>query len=262
MHSSADCLHGTPIRILGGGSYAASRGHDTPPHRHDVWELVCYRSGRPQFVVDGLSADASAGLVWLTPPGHTHAERALTAFSNWYITIDAQTDQPWPRYGRDDTSGSIERLCATIVRELRHEGSDRAAMLACLAGELDLRLRRLATQGAPRSLVGEAESILDQADGPLSISALARRLRVAPSTLRLAFHRERGTPPASAWRNLRARRAAALLAHTDLTLGAVAEQCGFHSASHLSRWIRRLHGCAPGRLRAASLSMRPAMTLT
>ena len=75
-----------------------------------------------------------------------------------------------------------ERLCAAISGELRHEGPDRAAMLACLAGELDLRLRRVGLANTRRSVVAEAETLLELADGPLSISALARRLSVAPST--------------------------------------------------------------------------------
>jgi AraC-like DNA-binding protein len=191
-------------------------------------------------------------VLWLTPPGHTHAERALTAFTNWAICLDAPVGQPWPLHGRDDANGSVERLCAAIAGEMRHEGPDRAAMLACLAGELDLRLRRVGLADARRSVVAEAETLLELADGPLSISALARRLGVAPSTLRAAFHRERGASPASAWRSLRSRRAASLLAHTDLTLEAVASQCGFHSASHLSRWIRRLHSCSPGQLRGGA----------
>lgn len=244
-------LHGTPIRILGGGAHGAPRGGDMPPHRHDCWELVCYRSGRPQLVVDGVAHDASAGLVWLTPPGRMHAERALTAYANWYVVIAAPAQQPWPLLGRDDAAGSIERLCSTIVAELRRDGADRAAMLTCLAAELDLRLRRLGSGSSRRPLVAEAESLLEQADGALSIAALARRLGVAASTLRASFHAERGASPAAAWRSRRVQRAVDLLVHADLTLDAVAAQCGFHSASHLSRWIRRLHGCTPGRLRRA-----------
>lgn len=243
-------MHGTPIRIIGGGGHCAARGRDMPPHRHDCWELVLYRSGRPQFVVEGEARDASAGLVWLTPPGLVHAERALTAYANWYVVIAAPPGQPWPRVARDDADGALERLCAAIVRELHRDGPDRVAMLACLAGELDLRLRRLGSGAGRRPLVAEAVSLLEQAERPPSIAALARRLGVAPSTLRAAFHRERGAAPAAVWREQRLRRAAALLAHTDLTLAAVAAQCGFHSPSHLSRWIVRRHGCAPGRLRA------------
>lgn len=251
LHVAPKALHKTPIRVLNAGGYTAPRGRDTPRHRHDCWELVCYRSGTPQAEVDGAVVDASAGTIWLTPPGRTHAERALTAFSNWFVGIAAPADQPWPLVGRDDAQGSIERLCAAIVGEIHRSGPDRAAMLACLAAELDLRLRRLGAAPPRRSLAAEAEALLELSGGRISIRALARRLGVASSTLRAAFQRERGTAPATAWRGQRLRHAVALLAHTDLTLAAVAEQCGFHSASHLSRWIRRVHGCTPGRLRSA-----------
>jgi AraC-like DNA-binding protein len=257
LHTNAVELHKTPIRILGGGGHAAARGCDMPPHRHDCWELVCYRSGRPQLVVEGVARDASAGLVWLTPPGRMHAERALTAYANWYVVIAAPADQPWPLLGRDDAAGSIERLCSAIATELRRDGADRAEMLACLAAELDLRLRRLGQDGVRRPLVAEAESLLEQHDGALSIAALSRRLGVAPSTLRAAFHAARGASPAAAWRSRRIQRAVDLLAHTDLALEAVAGQCGFHSASHLTRWIRRQHGCTPGSLRRTDVPAVP-----
>jgi AraC-like DNA-binding protein len=258
MHTATATLHGAPVRILGGGGHAATRGRDTPRHRHDCWELVYYRSGNPQFVVaDGPTA-ASAGTVWLTPPGRPHAERALTAFTNWYIAVEAPADQPWPLVGRDDAQGALERLCGAIVSECRRDAPDREPMLACLAAELDLRLRRLGSGPQRRSLVAEAEVLLELAESPLSMGALARRLGVAASTLRASFHRERGAAPSAVWRDLRARRAAALLVHTDMTLASIAGQCGFHSASHLSRWIRRRHGCSPGDLRRGSAAHAPA----
>ncbi len=253
MHTSIPGLHGSPIRFLAGGGFTAPPRRDTPPHRHTAWELVYYRRGRPRFVVDGVATQARPGVVWLTPPGLVHAEIAGNGFMNWYICFDAPPDQPWPTQTQDDAAGSIERLCAAIVSELASTGTDRDAMLAFLAGELDLRLRRAATRGSANpglALVTEAEALSDQGhDAPLRLTALAKRLGVAASTLRVAFNQHRGEPPAIALRRRRIRRAVDLLTRTDLTLDAIADQCGFDSASHLSRWIRLEHGCPPGSLR-------------
>ncbi len=253
MHTATPDLHGSPIQILNGGGFTAPPRRDTPPHRHTAWELVYYRRGRPRFVVDGVATQAAPGVVWLTPPGHVHAELAGNGFTNWFIGIDAPPDHPWPTQAQDDATGTFERLCVAIVGELAGTGSDREAMLALLAGELDLRLRRSAARATADpglALVAEAEALFDQgSEDPLRLTTLARRLGVAASTLRLAFKQHRGEPPAIALRRRRIRRAVDLLTRTDLTLEAIADQCGFDSASHLSRWIRREHGCTPGSLR-------------
>ena len=129
-------MHGSPVVILGGGPHRAAQGRHTPPHRHACWELVCYRQGRPRYQV-GTQAPTPAGpgVLWLTPPGVTHAEWADTAFANWFILIEAPADHPWPQRAVDDADGGVERLCGEIVRELRAVGEDRAAMLDLLARE-------------------------------------------------------------------------------------------------------------------------------
>lgn len=251
MPATTASLHESPIRITAGGAYARPRGGRTLAHRHACWELVCYRTGRVRITVDGAATALGPGFLWLTPPGHTHAEEAVTAFANWYLLIEAPAATPWPLLAVDDAEGAITRLCGAIVRELSGGAPDQAALLACLATELDLRLRRAAQQrrDRPAALVAEAEAILDSEASPLRIGRLAARLGVAASTLRAAFQARQGCSPTHAVARLRARRAAGLLATTPLTLDQIAERCGYHSASHLSRWIRRLHGCTPGALR-------------
>ncbi|MEK7415203.1 MAG: AraC family transcriptional regulator [Planctomycetota bacterium] len=252
MPTTTGSLHRSPIRIIAGGSYGLPRGGRTPAHRHACWELVCYRTGRVRITVDGAPTDLGPGSLWLTPPGHVHSEEATTAFSNWYLLIEAPVATPWPLLAVDDAEGAVTRLCGAIVREHSGNASDKTAILACLAGELDLRLRRAVRQRRDRTaaLVIEAEAIFaGEPTHPLPIGRLAIRLGVAPSTLRAAFQARRGCSPSVAMAGLRAGHASGLLASTTLTLEQIAERCGYHSASHLSRWIRRLHGCTPGKMR-------------
>ena len=258
MHGSTNCLHGSPVlkgpvSILFGGAYTAPARRDTPPHRHTCWELVYYRRGRPRYVVDGVATQAGPGVIWLTAPGPIHAELAGAGFANWYLGLDAPADHPWPNHSHDDAQGSLERLSAAIVQEWSGDRPGRATMLELLATELDIRLRRAGAvdSAAPGlALVIAAEELLDQGEGDrLPVNAIARRLGVAVSTLRAAFHHHRGESPATCLRRRRIRRAVDLLTRTDLGLDAVADQCGFDSASHLSRWIRSEHGCTPGSLR-------------
>jgi len=64
---------------------------------------------------------------------------------------------------------------------------------------------------------------------------------------RLAF----GLAPAAALERLRCARAETLLARTDLPVEAIAHQCGFADASHLSHRFAALYGVSPRAYRAA-----------
>lgn len=257
MHPDATDWHGSPIRLTSGGAHAAPQGRHTPRHRHETWELVYYRQGQIRYQIDeGRPCPASPGIIWLTPPGHTHIEEALTAFANYFIHFTAPAGAVWPERLHDDADGSIGRLCAAIVRELSRREIDRAAMLDCLGHELALRLRRAAQAPRPDpavSLVMAAEMFLTESLGQgISLAGLAGRLDISVSTLRAAFHRVRGHSPRAAVQRLRAERALLLLSTSDLPLESVAEQCGYDSASHLGRWMRRLHGVSAGALRRAA----------
>jgi AraC-like DNA-binding protein len=249
-------------RIVGAGGYQAVRGHDTPPHRHPgLWELVYYRSGAVRYRVDGRTFPAEPGLIWLTPPGHSHAEESLEGFSNWCLAIQAPADHPWPLRCHDGTDGGIGRVCAAAVAEYAQPGQPfHDELIGLLSRELDLLLRRAADRPPPDAasrLVVAAEAAMDLELGkPLRLGDLARRLRVAPSTLRAAFARHRGCSPRDRLQKLRAAEAASQLRTTDRPIEAIALACGYDSASHLGRWIRRIYRCSPGALRTTASSSR------
>lgn len=83
----------------------------------------------------------------------------------------------------------------------------------------------------------------------LSIEEMAKRRGVSVSGFRQAFHEERGHSPVERRMQLRTCRAVRLLRSSTLKLKAVAELCGFHAASHLTRCIKAAEGCSPGALR-------------
>jgi len=84
---------------------------------------------------------------------------------------------------------------------------------------------------------------------PISIAGAARRVGVSPSSLRHYFAEQRGLSPQEALQQVRLRHALTLLRTSDLGLASIAERCGFHSASHLSRRVKAATGSSPGRLR-------------
>jgi transcriptional regulator GlxA family with amidase domain len=85
----------------------------------------------------------------------------------------------------------------------------------------------------------------------VTLHEVAREIGVSPSALRQYFHDVRNCSPREHLRRLRCDKAVRFLRTSSLKLEAIAELCGFDSASHLSRCVKAFTGKAPGRLRTA-----------
>lgn len=247
------------VRLLAAGAYRAPMGHDYPSHAHECWEIVYYRDGHIRCPVGDTVYDGEPGILLLTPPHVPHAEIAHTAYSNYFLAVEASPDTPWPTVCFDDADGSLGRVCAALTREWATPDTDappdRDALIALLLAELDLRLRRARTQAdlsPDEMLVRRAERLLSEratATPAPRIGDIAREIGIAPSTLRALFARHRGSTPRLHLQQARLRQALALLRGSTLTLEAVARRGGYDSASHLSRDVKRATGKSPGALR-------------
>lgn len=270
MHRMHYPLHESPPltlpKLVSVGAWNAVRGRDFPPHRHTVWEVVYYRAGHIRCPLGDQVFAGQPGVVLATPPGVTHAEIALTAYANFWAQIEAPPETPWPLHALDDVDQSLGHVISALVREdiARREGpSDHQAMIGLLLAQLDLLLRRAAASPPVEDAeltVRRAERLMDERcagitvhdgeDGATSaLTGIAREVGVAPSTLRAYFAACRGISPRDCWQAIRVRRAVALLRTSTLTLEAVAHLCGYDSASHLSRHVKRATGDSPGALR-------------
>jgi AraC-like DNA-binding protein len=236
--------------VLFAGYYSAD--DDFPRHQHPVWEIVYYTTGRIRMSVGAGEAEAGPGELIATPPGIPHAVTTLAPYDSIYVVLDPGPDASWPLVVRDGLDGRIRRVLEAIVAE---HATSSDGMTEVLVAELDILLGRMA--GPPASararLVAQAEALMrrELARGP-SVTWLAEQLAVAPSTLRLAFARERGTSPRSALAALRLWTALGYLRTSGLTLEAVARLAGYDSASHLSRAVKTATGEAPGRIRRST----------
>ena len=66
------------------------------------------------------------------------------------------------------------------------------------------------------------------------------------------FSKHLEMPPSVFYRELRLRRASGLLKQSQLSVSEIAVGCGFHSASHLSRYFQKKYGETPLRHRRAT----------
>ena len=279
MHVSSDLLHKTPqlmrtpelipesffrhgqssperrLRVLYAGPYFASKGMDFPLHMHTVWELHYYRAGYIDSLIQDERVPVRPGLMTLIPPNTVHGERACTDYANYFIHIDAPKGMQLPRLLADDADQSLLAVCAAIVREMANPRlTERDAMLDALSIQLGVLLQRASAQPATSTsaeqLVRQVELILEERYATsLCIKEVANEIGVSPSHLRAQFKRLRGITPMDRLQEIRLQRALSWLRHSNLTLEAIAHTCGYDSASHLSRNVKRATGCSPGTLR-------------
>lgn len=252
MHKPPDFIQKSPSakKMLCGGFYHAKVGQDFPPHSHPCWELVCYLSGRIDAPIDGNVYRTEPGLFLLTPPHTVHSERALTGYSNVFISLDITEAAEWPAIGHDDAKRSITETCTLLVDEWRAGGVEQTTMVDILLVRLGILMRRSAlVEDGSRSdtLVNLAEQIMeDRYATSLTIEQIAREVGCASSTLRDRFLRHRSHPPHEHLVEIRIRHAVALLRSSTAPLEAIAMMTGFYSSSHLSRAVRKATGKSPG----------------
>jgi transcriptional regulator GlxA family with amidase domain len=96
----------------------------------------------------------------------------------------------------------------------------------------------------------QAELILQERfPKKISVTGIARKIGVSPSSLQAHFVHLRGHSPLEHLHEIRARHAVAMIQNTNDPLETVAVRCGYHSASHLGMHIKRATGKTPSHLR-------------
>jgi AraC-like DNA-binding protein len=96
----------------------------------------------------------------------------------------------------------------------------------------------------------------------LPLRELAAGACVSPGHLSRLFRQHHGIGPVAAFELLRLGRAATLLTRSNLSVAAVADDCGFANPYHFSRRFRRVYGQPPGRYRRATTRLAPTEPLT
>jgi AraC-like DNA-binding protein len=146
------------------------------------------------------------------------------------------------KVGEDRSTGEVLRLLLTLF--VRGPLPDRAdeRLPPPLEGLLEL-VRRAWAPPAPTR--------------PLPLRELAAGACVSPGYLSRVFRHHYGTGPVAAVELLRLARAATLLARSNLSVAAVARDCGFANPYHFSRRFHRVYGRPPGRYRRAPSRTEP-----
>lgn len=99
--------------------------------------------------------------------------------------------------------------------------------------------------------VAKAERLIEErCVSPMTIREVAQAVHTSASTLRGYFKTVRGCSPREYLRQVRLGKAIGFLRTSTLKLEVVAELCGYDSASHLTRCVKKLTGQTPGEIRS------------
>jgi len=90
--------------------------------------------------------------------------------------------------------------------------------------------------------------ILERLDEPLDVAALARLAGCSQYHFSRAFARSVGISPYQYVIHLRLKRAVEMVRDGRIGLAEIAAKTGYSDQSHLTRWVRRVHGVSPTQL--------------
>lgn len=235
-----------------------------PEDRYSHWVLLAAQRGRFAYELADDEAMRAQGVsqygdLLLCPPGCTLRRAALepVLFHFAEFSVDAPRELPIGNIRiadmqRLDSTFACLRAWQQDALGSRDEEEVEHLLLDLLY--LAMRALRQAREREQRRvdpLMDDAASCIrqDALEGRLSLQQVASRLSVAPSQLTRRFQAAYGVTPVRYAAEVRLEKARALLADDELSLEAVAEQCGFQNAFYFSRVFTKFMKMSPSAYR-------------
>lgn len=232
-----------------------------PSHDHTAFEIVYHPGNRGWTTLrDGTRLDFGTGDTVVYAPYVAHDQGITHSGEECYLQL--ATSDPLPRALHGAAWRIPGPLPAWMVAELRALSNSQGDATPLARRVLDLRATAVLLhllQGAEAAarplaagqrLAAAAERYLQEHYRTLGTMAeVAAALAVSHDHLRHVFLRHTGRSLVHCLLEVRIARARDLLAHSTLSLAAIADQCGFATARYLSTVFRRLTGVTPGEFR-------------
>ncbi len=253
----ADCRdERVPLVVNCAGYVSMSRGFWTTGRRHDyylqlmdVGEMVCgaageeSRFGAGDFIIRppeepyryGLTGERAMGYYW----AHFTGNYTETLLANNGIV-------PGQVYRlNEEISSSIRRAFDGMFREFMMHGRGYEDLCAAKLTAILVELGRSVTDGGigrETRFAGLLEYIHRHYTEELCIAELAASEHLSVSRFREVFRRTFGCAPSEYIIGLRLQHARDLLTGTDLTIGEIAELCGYGDELYFMRLFRKKTG--------------------
>ena len=189
----------------------------------------------------------------LIPPYTPFISSCEASFEHIYVhfTVGTPYSQVKPGVMVFDKS-----ICGSLSYLLKTENPSPAAVYAFLFSALAaIPEERFASREKPvDDRIQRAMSLLNRG---LDNGEICRRIGMSQSNFLKAFRRETGFSPHQYSMELRLEKARCRLGAGELSINAIAADCGFSDRYAFSKAFRKYAGVAPGRYRAAALKKSP-----
>lgn len=234
------------------------------PRTQQNVQLVLLHSGEMTVWVDDAPRHAAAESACLLLPGHRERfafARDAPTHHSWMHARFTALPQAWhARLAALPWCLPLSLALADLMRgalalhavSLPTRGlllrAVAAQMLWQYLGEGELALRHTRAP-APPALDRARQFMREHAHAPLTLTTIAAAAAVSPTHLVRLFRAHLGiTPMAWLWER-RVDTGIGLLEQTGLTVGEIAERCGFQTSYHFSRRVRGRTGLPPVEVR-------------
>ncbi|MFC8919691.1 AraC family transcriptional regulator [Streptomyces sp. NPDC057116] len=262
--------------------HADFRRHAYPMHAHDTYAFGVTDHGAQSFLCRGERRTSAAGLVMAFNPDDPHDGRAAADSGYRYRMLHIGEDllrgvladaapgaAGLPLFGEPVVDAphlarALDGLYRAVVGRAPRLAVDERLTTAVLAmtGRAAARRPRLPDRAGSRTdtvALERARRLLrERFTQDVSADELARAAGCSRFALYRGFRAAYGFAPSAYQRDLRLRRAQALL-RTGTAPSVAAHEAGFTDQAHLTRWFTRVYGTTPGAYaRAAAHSSRSA----
>lgn len=227
-----------------------------PPRKWDAF--VFYLSGECTYIYEGLQFRARAGDLVYLPSGKPYAAHFITPAASCLL-VNFEADFPGertPLCRKMENPGQIQDLFEALIRfDRKQDRSRQAWMLSALYQLIALAEAPSAyLPGSKKEKLKSAMALLDReyCHASLRCTDLAAACQMSDKYFQQLFKSVYGMPPRDYITLKRLQRAKQLLAETDASIGAIAQNCGFSSLYYFSRVFKSICAQTPSEYRKSA----------
>ncbi|MGZ0655435.1 AraC family transcriptional regulator [Coraliomargarita sp. W4R72] len=217
-------------------------------HSHEALELIYFLSGRGTTEIAGQTYKIQRGAFCIVPQGVIHNQHSDTTITSVCLGIYGsgleESQGIWA-----DSTGEIRNFVLNLVEELSARKTAYSMItegyLISIIGLVQRAIKANSKPDRNQALIAKALQIIESKAGNLSIDDIAGQLFVSKDYLRHIFTHNTGQSPMQTLIAARIEHAKTLLLDPSLSIGQVAEKCGFDSPYYFSRLFKKVVGRSP-----------------